>query len=65
MKQITNGDWLVNEILGFNEKKKEIFFTSTKETPLEKHLYKVNWQNTKITRLDKDAGCLLYTSRCV
>ncbi len=56
VKQITNGDWLVNEILGFNEKKKEVFFTSTKETPLEKHLYKVNWQNAKITRLDKDAG---------
>jgi dipeptidyl-peptidase-4 len=45
-----------NEILGFNEKKKEIYFSSTKETPLEKHLYKVNWQTTKITRLDKDAG---------
>ena len=56
VKQITKGDWLVNEILGFNEKKKEIYFSSTKETPLEKHLYKVNWQTTKITRLDKDAG---------
>ena len=56
VKQITKGDWLVNEILGFNEKKKEIYFSSTKETPLEKHLYKVNWQTTKIIRLDKDAG---------
>ena len=56
VKQITKGDWLVNEILGFNEKKKEIYFSSTKETPLEKHLYKVNWQTSKITRLDKDAG---------
>ncbi|MBF1149482.1 MAG: DPP IV N-terminal domain-containing protein, partial [Cloacibacterium normanense] len=56
VKQITKGDWLVNEILGFNEKKKEIYFSSTKETPLEKHLYKVNWQTTKITKLDKDAG---------
>lgn len=56
VKQITKGDWLVNEILGFNEKKKEIYFSSTKETPLEKHLYKVNLQTTKITRLDKDAG---------
>ncbi|MFN8365333.1 MAG: DPP IV N-terminal domain-containing protein [Cloacibacterium normanense] len=26
VKQITKGDWLVNEILGFNEKKKK--FTS-------------------------------------
>lgn len=54
--QITKGDWLVTEILGFNEKKKEIFFTSTKETPLEKHLYKINWTNFKMERLDNAEG---------
>ncbi|KAA0126734.1 S9 family peptidase [Chryseobacterium sp. SN22] len=54
--QITKGDWLVNEILGFNEKKKEIYFTSTKETPLEKHLYRINWVNFKMQRLDKAEG---------
>lgn len=54
--QITKGDWLVTEILGFNEKKKEIYFTSTKETPLEKHLYKINWTNFKMQRLDNAEG---------
>ncbi|MET3038450.1 DPP IV N-terminal domain-containing protein [Chryseobacterium sp. NRRL B-14859] len=54
--QITKGDWLVTDILGFNEKKKEIYFTSTKETPLEKHLYKINWTNFKMQRLDDAAG---------
>jgi dipeptidyl-peptidase-4 len=54
--QITKGDWLVTEILGFNEKKKEIYFTSTKETPLEKHLYKINWINFKMERLDNAEG---------
>lgn len=54
--QITKGDWLVNEILGFNEKKKEIYFTSTKETPLEKHLYRINWANFKMQRLDNAEG---------
>lgn len=54
--QITKGDWLVTDILGFNEKKKEIFFTSTKETPLEKHLYKINWTNFKLQRLDDAEG---------
>ncbi|WP_027380163.1 S9 family peptidase [Chryseobacterium daeguense] len=54
--QITKGDWLVTDILGFNEKKKEIYFTSTKETPLEKHLYKINWTNFKMQRLDNAEG---------
>jgi len=54
--QITKGDWLVTDILGFNEKKKEIYFTSTKETPLEKHLYKINWTNFKMQRLDSAEG---------
>ena len=57
VKQITKGDWLVNEILGFNEKKKKKFISLLlKKRRFEKHLYKVNWQTTKITRLDKDAG---------
>ncbi|MET3538152.1 S9 family peptidase [Chryseobacterium limigenitum] len=54
--QITKGDWLVTDILGFNEKKKEIYFTSTKETPLEKHLYRINWTNFKLQRLDNAEG---------
>lgn len=56
ISQITKGDWLVNDILGFNEKKKEIFFTSTKDSPKEKHLYKVNWNSFKIDRLDAAPG---------
>lgn len=54
--QITKGDWLVTDILGFNEKKKEIYFASTKETPLEKHLYRINWTNFKMQRLDNADG---------
>lgn len=56
VSQLTNGDWLVTEILGFNEKQKDIYFVSTKETALERHLYRVNWQNQKIEKLSKDKG---------
>ncbi|EJL71001.1 dipeptidyl aminopeptidase/acylaminoacyl peptidase [Chryseobacterium populi] len=56
ISQITKGDWLVTDILGFNEKKKEIYFASTKETPLERHLYKINWTNFKMQRLDDAEG---------
>ena len=54
--QITKGNWLVTELLGFNEKKKEIFYTSTQETPLERHLYKVNWNTFKTEKLTNQAG---------
>ncbi|MDH6252245.1 dipeptidyl-peptidase-4 [Chryseobacterium sp. H1D6B] len=54
--QITKGDWLVTDILGFSEKKKEIYFISTKETPLERHLYRINWTNFKMQRLDDASG---------
>jgi dipeptidyl-peptidase-4 len=56
LKPITNGDWAVTSVLGVDAKNKEIYFVSTKETPLEKHLYKVNIQNSKITRLDNENG---------
>jgi len=54
--QITKGDWLVTDILGFNEKKKEIYYVSTQESPLERHLYRINWTNFKSQRMDNAAG---------
>lgn len=54
--QLTKGDWLVTDILGFNEKKKDIYFTATKESPLERHIYRINWNNFKMQRLDKEPG---------
>lgn len=54
--QITKGDWLVTDILGFNEKKKEIYYVSTQESPLERHLYRINWANFKSQRMDNAAG---------
>ncbi|TXF77430.1 S9 family peptidase [Chryseobacterium sp.] len=56
VSQITKGDWLVTDILGFNEKKREIYYISTQETPLERHLYKVNWSNFETHRLDSASG---------
>ncbi len=56
VSQVTKGNWVVTDLLGFNEKKKEIFYTSTQETPLERHLYKVNWNTFKTEKLNEGAG---------
>ncbi|WP_027377116.1 S9 family peptidase [Kaistella palustris] len=54
--QITKGNWLVTDLLGFNEKKKEIYYASTQVSPLERHLYKVNWTSFQTQRLDTEPG---------
>ena len=54
--QLTSGNWLVQDILGFNAKRKEIIFAATKESPLQSNIYKVNVKNGKITSLDNRQG---------
>ncbi|WP_144281895.1 S9 family peptidase [Chryseobacterium echinoideorum] len=54
--QITKGNWLVTDVLGFNEKKKEIYYVSTQETPLERHIYRINWNTFKTQRIDNTEG---------
>lgn len=56
VSQITKGDWMVTDLLGFNEKRKEIYYLSTKETPLERHIYRTNWNTFKTERLDNAPG---------
>lgn len=53
---LTPGNYVVNEFLGFNEKGKEVLFTSAKEDPREKHAYAVNWNTGKMRRLDLEPG---------
>lgn len=54
--QITKGNWLVTDILGFNEKKKDIYYVSTQESPLERHIYRINWNTFKTQKLDSAEG---------
>lgn len=56
INQITKGNWLVNEIVGKNEKKKQLLITATKNGAMEKHLYSVNWENGRMERIDTEKG---------
>jgi dipeptidyl-peptidase-4 len=53
---LTPGNYVVNELLGFNTQRKEIIFTSSKEDPREKHGYALNWKSGKMRRLDTEPG---------
>ena len=54
--QLTEGPWLVQSLVGFNEKKKEIYFTATKESPMQSNIYKVRAKGGDPVRLDEGKG---------
>lgn len=54
IKQITKGRWEVTDFYGAD--KKYVYIQSTKETPVERHIYQVNLSNGKINRLDQQTG---------
>jgi dipeptidyl-peptidase-4 len=65
LKQLTKGQWVVINVLGFDEKGENIFFTSTQPlpgsgktvgSPLEMNAWKVNIKNGKETCLTNKGG---------
>jgi dipeptidyl-peptidase-4 len=57
IKQLTKGQWEVTgDFLHFDASGNNIFFLSTKESPIERHIHKVNIRSGKITRLTSQPG---------
>jgi dipeptidyl-peptidase 4 len=56
MRQVTKGNWVVNEIAGMDMNDMRVIITASKESPLEKHIYSVSLDNGKMERIDKGAG---------
>lgn len=56
IRQITKGNWVVNELLAFNKEQKEIIITSSAASPMEKNSYAVSWTNGQIRQIDNEAG---------
>ncbi len=56
LKQLTKGEWIVNEIAGVNKERKELIITTSKESAMEKHSYTLNWRNGRMNRIDRNEG---------
>ncbi len=54
--QITKGNWLVDEIKAYDKNTSTIYFTGTKNSPTENHLYSVNIKTKEIKTLTKEEG---------
>ncbi len=56
LKQITAGQWVVMELLGFNSKTKSVIIASNEASPLQRNIYSVSISNGRRTPLDNRRG---------
>lgn len=64
--QVTKGEWEVTDLPGFDADEKNMFFEATKESPLERHFYRINIRSGKTDKLTAGAGthsCILSPDR--
>jgi dipeptidyl-peptidase-4 len=55
-KQLTRGDWAVERVIGLDRDARQVLFTSTQESPLERQLYTVALDGTGQRKLTEGAG---------
>ena len=53
VRQLTKGQWEISAINGFDPKTGYVYYTSTEDSPLQRHLYRVNLQGTDKKRISK------------
>lgn len=56
LTQLTQGEWDVTSLVGIDETAGAVYFTATKESPLERQLYRVNADGSGLTRITQEKG---------
>lgn len=64
VNQITNGEYDVTDIVGYNERNNNIYYLSTEVSPLERHLYRIREDGKhKSSMTDKEGWYSINMSR--
>ncbi|MGM0545940.1 MAG: S9 family peptidase [Bacteroidota bacterium] len=53
IRQVTKGDWEVTDYLGYDEESDKIYYVSTEESPLQRHLYSINIDGSGKTKMSE------------
>ncbi len=61
IRQLTKGNWVVVDFLGVDEKEKFGYYTSTENSPLERHLYAVEITTGLHKKLTQEEGVHILT----
>ena len=56
VRQLTNGEWVVDSLEGVNQKARVAYFTGTAGGPTERHLYRVSLDGGSVERITSERG---------
>jgi dipeptidyl-peptidase-4 len=56
LNQVTTGPWVVTRVEGVDPEYETIYYTGTEETPLERHLYAIDFDGRNKRKLTTEAG---------
>lgn len=56
VRQVTEGDYVVDELVGFDEERKLVYYLSTENSPLERQFYRINIKGKKKEKLSSAEG---------
>jgi dipeptidyl-peptidase-4 len=56
LRVLTSGEWIVDDVLAVDAKGGTVYFTGTKDSPLEKHVYAVPLAGGDVRRISEHAG---------
>lgn len=56
IKQLTKGEWMVEDILGFDKKGEYIYFSATKDGAISLHTYRVKIESGEMTLISPNEG---------
>ena len=55
-RPLTSGDWMIDHVVGIDEANQTIYFTATRATPLESHLYAVGFDGGEPRQITTEPG---------
>jgi dipeptidyl-peptidase-4 len=56
IRQLTGGEWVIDELAGVDEKNGLVYFVGNRESPLETHLYVISLQGGEPRRVTPEPG---------
>ena len=59
LRQLTGGEWMVDDVVGVDEERQVVYFTATLESPLERHLYVTPLAGSEPKRITRHPVCML------
>jgi len=56
IKQLTKGDFVITDLIGWGQKGRDLYFMSTEVSPIERHAYKLDMRTGKKQHLTPEQG---------